>query len=300
MSTPSWHQLCTLRDDVRTGKLTLAEFAADLNGVRTGEAPPVYRDPAMFFARTFPTWRMKALARDVLQRLAGQGGKPVLQLQVAYGGGKTHTLVALLHLAERGAQVAKGEGPSQVTVREFLTYAGLDEPPWARVALLPFDKFDVKEGLEVYGPGGSTRRVKTPWGALAYQLAGNAGYARLKGHDDDFTVPAEPLLVDLLREPLKENLGSLVLVDEAVWYYRGLVNENPRMLGTIKDFYQVLTQAVAKVDRAALVAALIASNVEADDQTGGQCLRACFESYVHVQNTQSTKLRPGCEPADAT
>jgi predicted AAA+ superfamily ATPase len=100
MSVSPWHQLCTLRDDVRTGKLTLAEFAADLNGVRTGEAPPVYREPALFFARTFPTWRMKLLARDVLLRLAGQGGKPVLQLQVAYGGGKIHTLIALLHLAE--------------------------------------------------------------------------------------------------------------------------------------------------------------------------------------------------------
>ena len=287
MSAQPWPQLCTLRDDVRSGELTLAEFAADLNGVRTGEAPPVYREPALFFARTYPTYRMKLLARDVLLRLAGQGGKPVLQLQVAYGGGKTHTLIALLHLAEwpppspargRGRGLGEGEG----TVREFLTFAGLSEPPRARVALLPFDQFDVKEGLEVYGPSGATRRVMTPWGALAYQLAGDAGYARLKAHDEDFTVPAEPLLVDLLRAPLKEGLGTLVLVDEAVWYYRNLVLSNPRFFGALKDFYQVLTQAVAKVDRAALVAGLIASKIEANDPTGVQCLQALENIFGRI------------------
>jgi len=274
MAVAAWHQLCTLRDDVRRGALTLDEFAADLNGVRTGEARLVYREPAMFFDRTYPTFRMKALAGDVLRRLAGGGGKPVLQLQVAYGGGKTHTLITLLHLAERGQALADHK-----TVGEFLAFAGPTQAPRARVALLPGDQFDVKEGLEVYGPEGKTRRVRTLWGALAYQLAGDVGYARLKGHDESFTVPAEPLLVDLLRAPIKEKLGALVLVDEAVWYYRGLVNENPRMLGTIKDFYQVLTQAVAKVERAALVASLIASRTEANDQTGVQCLEALNDVF---------------------
>jgi len=277
MIVQPWHQLCTLRQDVRSGTLTLAEFAADLNAVRTGDAPPVYRDPAMFFERTFPTFRMKELAREVLKRLSGQAGRPVLRLQVAYGGGKTHTLITLLHLAEQGAALA-----GHRTVEEFATFAGLTQVPQARVALLPCDQFDVKEGLEVYGPQGHTRRVRTLWGALAYQLAGDVGYARLKAHDEDFTVPAEPLLVDLLRAPVKEGLGALVLVDEAVWYYRGLVNANPRMLGTLKDFYQVLTQAVAKVERAALVAALMASKVEASDQTGTQCLGALEEVFQRV------------------
>ena len=282
MTAPAWHQLCTLREDVRSGTLTLAEFAADLNAVRTGEAPAVYREPAMFFARTYPTYRMKVLVRDVLLRLAGQGGRPVLQLQVAYGGGKTHTLIALLHLAQTRFLQENGFVDEHKTVGEFRTFAGLSQPPQARVALLPGDKFDVKEGLVVYGPDGRTRQVQTLWGALAYQLAGDVGYARLKAHDEDFIVPAEPLLVDLLRAPLQEGLGALVLVDEAVWYYRGLVNDNPRMLGTIKDFYQVLTQAVAKVDRATLVASLIASEVEAGDQTGTQCLAALEDIFGRI------------------
>ena len=83
MNVQPWHKLCTLRADVRTGRLTLDEFAADLNGVRTGEAPPVYHEAPMIFSRTYSTFRMKQLVRDVLLRLAGQGGKPVQQLQVA-------------------------------------------------------------------------------------------------------------------------------------------------------------------------------------------------------------------------
>ena len=79
MNVQPWHKLCTLRADVRTGRLTLDEFAADLNGVRTGEAPPVYHEAPMIFSRTYSTFRMKQLVRDVLLRLAGQGGKPVQQ-----------------------------------------------------------------------------------------------------------------------------------------------------------------------------------------------------------------------------
>ena len=277
MTVQSWHQVCKLREDVRKGELALAEFAADLNDVRTGDALLVYRDPGMFFDRTYPTFRMKELARDVLRRLAGQGGKPVLRLQVAYGGGKTHTLITLLHLAEKGGSLA-----THRTVAEFLAFAGLSQLPKARVALLPCDKFDVKEGLEVFGPEGKTRRVHTLWGALAYQLAGDVGYTRLKIHDEDMTVPAEPLLVDLLRAPVREGMGALVLVDEAVWYYRQAVLSDPRLLGAIKDFYQVLNQAITKVDRAVMVASLIASNLEANDQTGTQCLSALEDVFQRI------------------
>lgn len=199
MASKPWHQLCTLREDVRTGRLTLDEFAADLNGVRTGGSPAVYHDATMLFSRTYPTYRMKQLVRDVLLRLVSEGGKSVQQLQVAYGGGKTLTIITLLHLAEQGQPLADHH-----VVKEFVTFAGLAQPSQARVALLPFDKFDVKEGLEVYGPNSHVCRVRTPWGALAYQLAGDTGYTRFKSHDEEFTVPAEPLLVDLLRTPQED------------------------------------------------------------------------------------------------
>lgn len=286
MTTPPWHQLNHLRGDVRSGTLTLAEFAADLNAVRTGDAPLVYRDPAEFFARTYPTFNMKVLVRDVLQRLAGTGGKPVIRIQVAYGGGKTHTEIVLLHLAEHGGEL--GHVP---TVREFTDFADLAEVPKARVALLPFDKFDVKGGLVVYGPDGRTRRVKTPWGALAYQLAGDAGFARLAEHERDYVAPAEPLLVDLLRATLAEGRSPLILMDETVWYYRGVVNADPRRLGLLKDFFQVLLQAVGRVPNAALVASLIASQVEANDQTGTECLHALEDVFRRMEEVTEPVAR---------
>jgi hypothetical protein len=277
-SAPAWHELCELRADVREGTISLDQFAADLNSVRTQTAPLVYRDAEAFFARTYPTFNMKRLAGDVLQRLAGRGGKPVIRIQVAYGGGKTHTLITLLHLAERGNDHA-----AHATVREFVAAAGLHDAPRARVALLPFDQFDVHEGLVVYGPSGDTRRVRTPWGALAYQLAGDAGFARLAAHEDGFNAPAEPLLVDLLRAPQAEGLGSLVLVDETLWYCRQAVLADRTRMGVLKDFFHSLTQAVTKVPQAALVATLISSRVEAHDDTGLQVLAMLEGEFERVE-----------------
>jgi predicted AAA+ superfamily ATPase len=157
MATPTWHELCVLREDVRGHQLTLDEFAADLYDVRTRTARDIYRDPEMFFARTYPTYRMKELARNVIRRLDKRGGRPILRLQVAYGGGKTHTLITLLHLAEQGAALAG----KQDTVTEFAKFADVPSLPIGRVALLPGDKHDVLEGIVVYDPRGQSRRVRT-------------------------------------------------------------------------------------------------------------------------------------------
>lgn len=262
MSTNAWHQHCILRDDVRQGTLELAEFAADLYAVRTGDAPNVYRIPNLFFDRTYPTYNLKTLARDVLRRLAGEGGNPVITLQVAYGGGKTHALIALLHLAEHGTELQ-----THSTVREFTGFSGLDTLPRARVAILPFDKFDVKNGLSVVGPNGKKQQIKTPWGALAYQLAGDEGLARVAAHEADYTTPAEPILVDLLKMPQTEGFSTLILLDEALMYTRGAVDADRNRLGTLRDFFQGLTQAIGKVKHSAIVASLITAEIIADDPT---------------------------------
>lgn len=258
MGTNAWHEHCILRDDVRQGTLELAEFAADLYAVRTGAAPNVYRIPNLFFDRTYPTYNLKTLARDVLRRLAGQGGNPVITVQVAYGGGKTHALIALLHLAERGAEFQTHD-----TVREFVASSGLDTLPQARVAILPFDKFDAKNGLSVIGPDGQHRQVKTPWGALAYQLAGDKGLAIVAEHETDYINPSEHTLVDLLKIPQSEGLSTLILLDEALMYTRAAVNDDPKRFGILQDFFQSLTQAVNKVSTAAIVASLITADIDA-------------------------------------
>ena len=260
MINNAWHEHCILRDDVRQGTLELAEFAADLYAVRMGDAPNVYRIPTLFFDRTYPTYNLKTLARDVLQRLAGQGGNPVITLQVAYGGGKTHALIALLHLAEQGTQFQ-----THPTVQEFMASSGLNTLPRARVAILPFDKFDVKKGFSVLSPDGQQRQVQTPWGALAYQLAGDEGLAKVAEHEADYTAPAEPILVDLLKAPQTEGLSTLILLDEALMYTRGTVEADRNRLGTLRDFFQGLTQAISKVKRSAIVASLITAEIIADD-----------------------------------
>ena len=280
MDINAWHEHCILRDDVRQGTLELAEFAADLYAVRMEDAPNVYQVPTLFFDRTYPTYNLKTLARNVLRRLAGQGGNPVITVQVAYGGGKTHALIALLHLAERGA-----EFQTHSTVREFMGFSDLDILPQARVALLPFDKFDVKDGLLVISPEGEQRQVKTPWGALAYQLAGDEGLAMVAEHEADYTTPAEPKLVDLLKAPQTEGLSTLILLDEALMYTRGAVNNDQRRFGILQDFFQGLTQAVSKVKRSAIVASLITSDIIADDPTGVRVLNMLEGVFRRLEET---------------
>ena len=280
MGKIAWHEHCVLRDDVRQNTLTLAEFAADLYGVRTGDAPNVYRMPDLFFDRTYPTHRLKTLVRDVFHRLSGRGGKPVIDLQVTYGGGKTHTLIALLHLAERGHELRNHR-----TVQEFIGFSGVDPLPQTRVALLPFDKFDVREGLSVFGPDGTQRQVNTPWGALAYQLAGDEGLAKVAEHEADYVTPAEPLLVELLKAPQAEGLSTLILIDETLLYARNAVNDDLTRLGTLQAFFQMLTQAASRVDRAALVASLITADIVGDDPTGDQVLDAIGGVFRRIGET---------------
>ena len=281
MNNIEWYKQCELRHDVRQDTLPLAEFAADLNAVRTGEAPTVYRLPNQFFDRTYPTDNLKRLVRDVLRRLDGRGGAPVIRVQVAYGGGKTHALIALLHLAAGGHELEV-----HPTVQEFMASSGLNRLPQARVALLPFDKFDVIEGLSVKGPDGTRRQVKTPWGALAYQLAGDEGLAKVAEHESRYTTPAEPILVELLKTPHESKLSTLILMDETLWYIRNAVYDDPNRLGVLQDFFQVLTQAVGQVDGAVLVASIISYDMVADDRISIQCLNALENVFRRVEETK--------------
>ena len=102
MTLKPWRQIAEPHADVREGKFQQAEFAADLSRVHAGTANEEYQDPALFYQRTFITEGMRLLLDSVVKRLTGQGGDPVIQLQTAFGGGKTHTILAVYHLA-RGA-----------------------------------------------------------------------------------------------------------------------------------------------------------------------------------------------------
>lgn len=287
MSNNTWHQHCVLRDDVRQGTLELAEFAADLYAVRMKDAPNVYQVPTLFFDRTYPTHKLKTLVRNVLRRLSGKDGNPVLTLQVAYGGGKTHALITLLHLAEHGTDFQ-----THSTVQEFIQFSGLTTIPRTRVAILPFDQFDVKNGFQAIAPDGTEKTLKTPWGALAYQLAGDKGLEIVAEHETDYINPAETPLVNLLKLPQNEGLSTLILLDETLMYTSAAVKENPNRYGSLRDFFQVLTQAVKKVNNAAIVASLITSDIIADDPTDIRVLKM-LETIFHRLDETAEPISEG-------
>src|SRR5436305_11959606 len=101
MSLKPWREIAVPHADVLEGTFQQSEFAADITAVQTGKATREYQDAAAFFERTYITEGMRLLLTQVARRLGGQGGEPVIQLQTAFGGGKTHTLLAVLHLAAR-------------------------------------------------------------------------------------------------------------------------------------------------------------------------------------------------------
>ena len=146
-----WHEVVQLRDDLKTGELSLSIFAADLYDVIMGQAKGVYQKPEEFFARTYPTFNLRELVKDVVTRLAGKNDKAIRQLELTYGGGKTHTLITLLHLVSDPEKL-----PDLPSVREFIEHAGM-KPPKTRVAALPFDKLDVEKGMDVHDPNGNAR-----------------------------------------------------------------------------------------------------------------------------------------------
>ena len=160
--------------------------------------------------------------------------------------------------------------PGLPAVEQFKSHAGVPLPP-ARVAALAFDKLDVEKGMEVRGSGGELRWLKHPWSVLAFQLAGAAGLRALHAEGRDAereTPPAEPLLADLLARPQVDGLGTLVLIDEVLMFARGKVAVDAAWRGRLLDFFQYLCQAVTKVDRCALVASLLASDLDKIDETG--------------------------------
>src|SRR4051812_33980407 len=174
-----WREIAVPHKDVLEGTFQQSEVAADITAVRTGKASREYQEASAFFERTFITEGMRLLLTQVAQRLAGKGGEPVIQLQTAFGGGKTHTMLAVYHLASR-----KGPLSDLAGIPDLIDRAGLMDVPKARVAVI--------DGT-AHAPGQPWKRGKQPintlWGELAWQLGGEDGYELLKAADASGTSP---------------------------------------------------------------------------------------------------------------
>src|SRR6516165_12593689 len=123
-----WREVAVPHRDVLEGTFQQSEFAADITAVRARKATREYQDPVAFFDRTFITEGMRLLLTQVAQRLAGKGGEPVIQLQTAFGGGKTHTMLAVYHLATRKCALSELAG-----IPQLLDQAGIKDVPQAHV-----------------------------------------------------------------------------------------------------------------------------------------------------------------------
>ncbi|MBX6366309.1 MAG: DUF499 domain-containing protein, partial [Gemmatimonadetes bacterium] len=194
-----WREVVSPHRDVASGAYQQAEFAADLWQVHLGEGAAEYRDPVEFFRRTYLTESLRQLLVGAVRRLAGTGAAdPVVQLQTNFGGGKTHSMLALYHLF---SGISPTELPGIDTV---LAQAEVSTLPAVRRVVLVGNK--ISPGNPTTKPDGTV--VRTLWGELAWQLGGRKAYERVRADDERATNPG-----DALRELFNEYGPCLVLID---------------------------------------------------------------------------------------
>ena len=272
MTLKPWREVILPHEDVLDGNLQEAAFAADLTKVVQGVAPLEYRDPVQFFERTVITEGMSLLLQAVLKRLSGKGGEPVVQLQTAFGGGKTHTMLAVYHVAT-GKVAAK----KMLGVAELLDKAKIKDLVRGNLAVLDGNALAPAEPRE---HGRIT--AKTLWGELAWQLGKEEGYALVASSDREGTSPGKEVLATLLTK-----FGpAVVLLDETVAYLRQFEAGRSYPGGTYNSnlsFLQALTEAAAGVPNSMVLASLPESQMEAGDQLGQQALDSVQKIFGRIE-----------------
>jgi len=282
-----WREVVTPHRDVASGRYQQAEFAADLWQVHMGEGTDEYKNPVEFFRRTYLTDSLHRLLVGAVQRLTDQGGDPVVQLQTNFGGGKTHSMLALYHLVS-------GAAPSELAGMESVLQATAAKTlPTAKRVVLVGNK--ISPGNPVTKPDGTV--VRTLWGELAWQLGGKQAFKRVQADDEKATSPG-----DVLRELLNEYGPCLILIDEWVAYARQLHDQSDLPAGSFETqftFAQALTEAAKAAKNCLLVVSLPASDSQgsphppADDvEVGGQRGREALDRLRNVIGRLESSWRP--------
>ena len=282
-----WREIVTPHKDVASGRYQQAEFAADLWQVHLGEGTDEYRDPVEFFRRTYLTKSLNGLLVGAVHRLAGRGGDPVVQLQTNFGGGKTHSMLALYHLFS-------GTAPGELTgIDGVLQEAQAKELSSARRVVLVGNK--ISPGNPATKDDGTV--VRTLWGELAWQLGGKKAFDRIAADDEKATNPG-----DALRELFNEYGPCLILIDEWVAYARQLHDQSDLPAGSFEtqfSFAQALTESAKLAEHCLLVISLPASDTSgsphtrADDvEVGGQRGREALDRLRNVVGRIESSWRP--------
>lgn len=282
-----WREVVTPHKDVASGRYQQAEFAADLWQVHLGQGTDEYKDPVEFFRRTYLTDSLKGMLAGAVRRLAGKGGDPVVQLQTNFGGGKTHSMLALYHLFS-------GVAPTElVGVDVVMKEAEATKLAGVRRVVLVGNK--ISPGNPSTKPDGTV--VRTLWGELAWQLGGKKAYARIKADDEKATSPG-----DMLRELFIEHGPCLILIDEWVAYARQLHDQSDLPAGGFETqftFAQVLTESAKLANNCLLVISLPASDTtgsphtQANDvEVGGTRGREALDRLRNVVGRVESSWRP--------
>ena len=273
---PPWRTVARPHSDIIQGRFDPSVFAANLARVVAGNAPYDYTEPGRFFQKTYLTQGLKELLGSVLRRLDGKpASEPVTDILTSFGGGKTHTLMALYHLAKSG-----GEAEAWIGVKDLVKEAGLETVPKMRVVVLVGTELDPLKGIE--RPGEPHRR--TLWGELAWQLGGVEAYELVREHDKERIPPPEDALIRLISG----GQSTLILADEVMEYIRRAravpVHDNSLVTQTI-GFFRHLTGAVSTTPKCALVATLPASTLEIgkEDEEDFRRLKMMLQRVVRTR-----------------
>jgi len=281
---PSWRMVIEPHPDVAQGRYKNAEFAADLAQVARGEGAYEYRDPIEFFARTYVTEGMKGLLVQALRRVSGQDGEPVIQLKTAFGGGKTHSMLALYHLLRGRVSVDKVPN-----IKETLKGANLSTLPRANVAVLVGTALDPSKSKRPNNMPGIT--INTIWGEMAAQLAESAGNLALY----DFVKEADKRGVAPGSETLKNLFDAcgpcVVLIDEMVAYAKKLYGVSGLPAGSFDNLISFI-QEVTEAARASKNSLVVASIPESDIEIGGEAGKIALETIEHTFGRMEAIWKP--------
>jgi predicted AAA+ superfamily ATPase len=264
-----WRQVVTPHADIRQGKFDPSTFAADLGEVLAGRGVADYRDASTFFTKTYLTAGLSSLLIDVMRRLGGTSlAEAVVQLQTAFGGGKTHTLLALYHLFKSPNEVSK-----LPQIKQLVSAAGLKQVPAASVACL------VGTAMNVNG--------RTFWGEMAFQLGGEKLYADLAKDDERRISPGTKALGELLQKASP----CLILLDELLVYLLkagGVKVGDSTLRGNTLTFLQELSIAVSNCPHAIMIATLTSQLSEFFEEGGERVYESLEKVLGRVEKVRQT------------
>jgi len=271
-----WREIVTPHPDVASGRYQQAEFAADLAAVYYEDtlAASEYRDPVEFFKRTYLTEGLRELLRTALLRLSGKGGHPVVELQTNFGGGKTHSMLALYHLFS-GTPADELLGTDEILGEVDLSKI----PEVKRVVLVGTA---LSPGQTHLAP--DRTEIHALWGELAWQLGRGEAYALLEEADRKGVSPG----ANVLRKLFQKYGPVLILIDEWVAFVRQTYNRHDLPAGSFDanlSFAQALTEAVKQTPNAMLVASLPASDIEIGGEAGKEALTRLKNTFGRIEAT---------------